>query len=199
MAFIDGANLFNSAKRRFGYWEPNCDIARLVNAIVALTPGRAVAGVFYYIGIPKLDHDRPRCEWWNRKLAAMGRTGVKVVKRDLKARELKIDLAGIVNHKGTHTKLIEKGIDLRLGLDLIKHTTSRSYDVAIIFSQDGDLAEAVDDAYMIAKEQHRSIRIECAYPIDAGGVYHGIRRTFPLTFDKVFYDACIDPRDYRRP
>jgi len=42
MAFIDGANLFNSVKRRFNYWEPNCDIAKLAKALVALTPNRVL-------------------------------------------------------------------------------------------------------------------------------------------------------------
>jgi hypothetical protein len=79
--------------------------------------------------------------------------GPNVGRRNLKQRELKISLAGVVHHESTSRKLVEKGIDLRLGLDLVKHTRLKIFDLAIIFSQDGDLAEAVDDAYEIAKEQ----------------------------------------------
>lgn len=120
-----------------------------------------------------------------------------MVRRNLKQRELKISLAGVVHHESTSRKLVEKGIDLRLGLDLVKHTRLKIFDLAIIFSQDGDLAEAVDDAYEIAKEQHRRIAIACALPIAEGHTQQfGIRRTTNREFDNVFYDACIDPTDY---
>src|SRR6185437_14331922 len=109
----------------------------------------------------------------------------------------KINLSGVVHHESTTRKLVEKGIDLRLGLDLVKHARLKEFDVAIIFSQDGDLAEAVDDAYEIAKEQGRRISIECAFPITEGHPQQfGIKRTINREFDKVFYDNCIDPYDY---
>lgn len=196
--YVDGANLFNSAKRRFGYMVPNCDIAKLAKAVTNIALNRALAVIFYYIGVPRLEHDASNHNWWQRKLSATGRTGVKVVRRNLKPRELKINLSGVVHHESTSRKLIEKGIDLRLGLDLVKHTRLNLFDLAIIFSQDGDLAEAVDDAYEIATEQHRTIAIECAFPVAAGHPpQYGIRRTTNREFDKVFYDACIDPTDYR--
>ena len=196
-AYVDGANLFNSAKRRFGYMVPNCDIAKLARAVTEMAPGRTLVEVFYYIGVPKIEHDERNHNWWQRKLSASGRTGVNVVRRDLKQRELRITLSGVVHHDNTSRKLIEKGIDLRLGLDLVRHTRLNLFDLAIIFSQDGDLAEAVDDAYEIAREQRRRIAIECAFPVATGHAQqYGIRRTTNREFDKVFYDACIDPTDY---
>lgn len=162
-----------------------------------MAPNRTLAAVFFYIGVPKLEHEERNHNWWQRKLTATRRTGVSVVRRNLKQRELKISLAGVVHHESTSRKLVEKGIDLRLGLDLVKHTRLKIFDLAIIFSQDGDLAEAVDDAYEIAKEQHRRIAIACALPIAEGHTQQfGIRRTTNREFDKVFYDACIDPTDY---
>jgi uncharacterized LabA/DUF88 family protein len=167
--YVDGANLFNSVKRRFGYMVPNCDIGKLARAVVtSVSQNRNLLATFYYIGVPKIEHDERNHNWWQRKLASTGRTGVKVIRRNLKPRELKINLSGLVHHESTSRKLVEKGIDLRLGLDLVKHTRLQAFDLAIIFSQDGDLAEAVDDAYEIAKEQHRMIAIECAFPVAAG-------------------------------
>lgn len=197
-AYIDGANLFNAAKRRFGYREPNLDIAKLARAIATRTPGRMASAIYYYIGVARSEHDQQSHEWWNRKLAATGKLGVKIVRRNLKPRELKIELSGVVHHRSTNLKLIEKGIDLRLGLDLVKHTIAQLFDVAIIFSQDGDLAEAVQDAYEIAAQQRRRISIECAYPVDGTTQQFGIKKAAPIEFDRVLYDSCIDATDYSR-
>lgn len=176
---------------------PNCEIAKLAKAVTDVAPNRTLIATFYYIGVPRLEHDERNHNWWQRKLAATGRTGVNVVRRNLKPRELRINLSGVVHHESTSRKLIEKGIDLRLGLDLVKHTRLNAFDLAIIFSQDRDLAEAVDDAYEIAKEQHRRIAIECTFPVAAEQPQQsGIRRTTNREFDKAFYDACIDPTDY---
>ncbi|MGC2047028.1 MAG: hypothetical protein WA635_00235, partial [Gallionella sp.] len=74
----------------------------------------------------------------------------------------------------------------------------KEFDVAIIFSQDQDLTEAVNEVKDIAKEQGRAIQIFSAFP-DSGisSSSRGIDKTNWFRFDKAFYDACIDPRDYR--
>lgn len=194
--FIDGANLLNSVKRRFGYREPNADISKLARAVVGLRPNRVVNDIYYYIGVPRVEHDAQKHQWWDRKLAAMGKLGVKSVRRHLKPRDLNIDLSGVVNHKSTTLKLVEKGIDLRLGLDLVKHTLARNFDIAVIFSQDGDLAEAVQDAFQIAATQRRRITVECAYPVDGITPQHGIKHAYPLEFDRTVYDSCLDLTNY---
>ena len=189
--------LLHSAKRRFGYKIPNCDVSKLVSAIAAAAPNRTLQATYYYIGVARVEHDKENHNWWNRKLSAMGRTGVKVIRRNLKPRELCISISGVIHHESKNIKLIEKGIDLRLGLDLVKHSRLNLFDVAIIFSQDGDLAEAVDDAYEIARDQKRKIEIECAFPVAAGHpTQYGIKRTTTREFDKILYDGCIDPTHY---
>lgn len=197
--YIDGFNLFSSIKRRFAYKEMNTDIAKLARTVVALRTNRQLAATYYYIGVPRKEHDQEMHDWWSRKLASMGKLGVKGIRRSLKPRDLKIQVSGVVNHTFSKMKLIEKGIDLRLGLDLIKHTTAQAFDVAIIFSQDGDLAEAVQDAYEIAGSQKRRIAIECAYPVDGINPQFGINKATPLEFDRMLYDTCLDPNDYSRP
>jgi uncharacterized LabA/DUF88 family protein len=199
IVLIDGANLFNSIKRRFAYQQPNADIAKLAKAVVHLKANRKIERIYYYIGVPAIEHDRKKHEWWNRKITGMGRQGVTTIRRALKPRELNIDITGVVHHKSTNVKLIEKGIDLRLGLDLVKHTANRSFDVAVIFSQDGDLAEAVQDAFQIAEVQKRRIVIECAYPVNGLEKQYGINKATPVEFDRALYDTCLDPTDYNRP
>jgi hypothetical protein len=190
-------NLFNCAKRCFGYRHPNCDHLKIVNAIVNIEAGRQLERATLYQGVPKAEHDAASNAWWNRKLAMVGRSGVKVERRNMKLRELKITLDGIVHFEHTVPRLIEKGIDLKLGLDLVRYTNNQSYDVAIVFSQDGDLVEAVEEVHRIAKEQNRWVQVECAYPFAPVGEWRPINRTVQRQITRVIYDACIDPTDYR--
>lgn len=196
-AFIDGMNLFNGAKRCFGYNHPNCDYAKLVNAVVNMEHGRQLERASLYVGVPKAVDDADKNGWWNRKLAATGRTGVHVERRNLKRRELTITLEGIVYFTHTVLRLQEKGIDLKLGLDLVRCAREKAYDVAILFSQDGDLVEAVEEVHRVAVEQNRWIQVECAYPYTPTGDCRPINRTVTRQITRAIYDACIDPTDYR--
>jgi hypothetical protein len=197
-AFVDGHNLFNWAKRCFGYKYPNFDIAKLIAGVTALEPNRRLVQSCFYIGIPTQLDDLDNFNWWNKKLAAMGRSGVKVERRYLKRRELKIHLEGIVYYDATIPRLQEKGIDLKLGLDLVRHARNNTFDAGIVFSQDGDLVEVVEEVHEIAREQKRWIQLECAHPVAPGIESRPIRRTIPRQITRALYDTCIDPTDYRR-
>jgi hypothetical protein len=75
---------------------------------------------------------------------------------------------------------------------------TRQYDVAIIFSQDQDLQEVVQEVAAIAKEQSRWILLACAYPAGPNAsAKRGIDKTEWIKMDQEFYDKCLDPRDYR--
>lgn len=196
-AFVDGANLFNWAKRCFGYKHPNYDIRRLIDAIIAMEPNRQLVSGCFYVGIPDRLDDARNHAWWTKKLAVIGRSGVQVESRRLKRRELRIHLEGIVYFDKTIPRLVEKGIDLKLGLDLVRLARDNVYDTAIVFSQDGDLVEAVEEVHRLARKQDRRISVECAYPVAPGLDSRPIRRTIPREISKPIYDACIDPADYR--
>ncbi|HKO09107.1 MAG TPA: NYN domain-containing protein, partial [Alphaproteobacteria bacterium] len=90
----------------------------------------------------------------------------------------------------------EKGIDVRLCLDLIRLVRNKQLDVGVIFSQDQDLSEVVADVRDIAKEQNRWVKLACAFPTSATETAHrGINGTDWLKMDQDFYDACLDPYD----
>jgi len=197
-AFVDGYNLFKSAKQCFGYNHPNYDIKRLIEAVVGMAAGRQLSSAHFYVGIPSSLDDPKNSVWWAKKLAAMGRTGVRVETRQLKHRELRIHLEGLIKFDKTVPRLVEKGIDLKIGLDMVRLARSNAYEVAILFSQDGDLVEAVAEVQAIAAEQHRRIQVECAYPVAAGIDSRPINRAVPRQITKAIYDGCIDPADYRR-
>ncbi len=72
------------------------------------------------------------------------------------------------------------------------------YDVALIFSQDQDLTEAVDEIKSISMAQNRWIKAASAFPVGANSRNkRGINGTDWITIDKRLYESCIDRRDYR--
>jgi hypothetical protein len=83
-------------------------------------------------------------------------------------------------------------------LDIVRYALDDKYDVALIFSQDQDLSEAVDDVKKIAKINDRWIRLACAFPVSPTiPKARGINGTDWIRIDRATYDACIDPNDYR--
>jgi hypothetical protein len=99
-----------------------------------------------------------------------------------------------------HTVLVreEKGIDVRIAIDVIRLAARNDYDVGLIFSQDQDLSEAADEVRLIAKEQGRWIKLASAYPDSPTRHNHrGINKTDWIRLDRATYDGCLDARDYR--
>lgn len=126
----------------------------------------------------------------------MGREGVVTFSRALRYRNQTVRLPD-----GTeHTILVgqEKGVDVRLALDVVRLAHRGVYDVAVVFSQDQDLSEVADEIRVIAREQDRWIKIASAFPTSpTSRNKRGINRTDWIQIDRATYEACLDPRDYR--
>lgn len=92
------------------------------------------------------------------------------------------------------TTFTEKGIDVRLAVDMIRFFREGLYDVALVFSRDKDLAEAVEEVKRLAGDP-KTVTIASAFPSnDAGG--RGIPGTIHIPISQADYDACRDPRNY---
>ena len=195
VAFIDGQNLFHHSREAFGYHFPNYDIHKLVNAIVA-QEGWNLVGTCFYTGVPDATDDPMWNRFWTNKLASMGRQGITVFSRSLLYRNNAVTLPDGSLFTFLHGE--EKGIDVRIALDIIGQAVRNEYDVAVVFSQDQDLSEVADEIRVIATQQNRWIRIACAYPISPTSKNRrGINGTQWIKIDRRLYDACIDPKDYR--
>jgi uncharacterized LabA/DUF88 family protein len=195
VAFYDGQNLYHAAREAFGHGWPKYDPMKLAHAVCAQN-GWSLRAVQFYTGRPSAIEEPFWAGWWQRKLLAVSRSGVKVETRELKYRDREID----IGDGCTITRRIgeEKGIDVRIAVDVIRRTYDQDIDVALIFSQDQDLAEAAQEAKRIAIAQERWFKVASAYPI--GGKYRnkrGIDRTDWFKMDEDFYAACCDDRDYR--
>lgn len=195
MAFIDGQNLYQHAKSAFGHHHPNYDPLKLHNAVCA-AHGWTPTLVRFYTGIPNRHHASMWAGYWNSRIIALKRAGVHVTTRPLRYRE-----TAVVNDRGeVEVDYIaqEKGVDVRLALDLVKCARTRQFDVAVLFSQDQDLAEVVEEVKEVAAEQGRLIRICCPFPHGPRATaVRGVNRTDWFRMDEAFYNACLDPRDYR--
>jgi len=193
--FVDGQNLYYSIREAFGYFSPNYDILKLAQAVCERQAWQ-LAQTNFYTGVPSaLDSDSWH-HFWVAKLGAMGHQGIKVFSRPLRYRNKAILLPD-----GTATVTMvgqEKGVDVRLALDVVRCVYHRQCDVIILFSQDQDLSEVADEIRLIAKEQNRWVKIASAFPISPTSPNRrGVNGTDWIRFDRALYDACLDKKDYR--
>ncbi len=161
VVFVDGQNLYHAAREAFGYTYPNYDVLTLAWTICH-EKGWTVTQTRFYTGIPDLDDDARWHGFWSAKLGVMGRQGVHVFSRSLRYRHRTVRLPD-----GTSQSVLvgeEKGIDVRIALDVISLAHRGAYDVAVILSQDQDLSEVAQEIRLIAREQGRWIKITCAFP-----------------------------------
>ena len=195
IAFVDGQNLFYAAKQAFGYTYPNYDIVCLTS-LICKTNNWQLDQTRFYTGIPSID-DKPFWNhFWSAKLAVMGTQGIHIFSRPLRYRNQTIKLA----NGQAQTILVgqEKGVDIRIALDIVRLARENHYDVALIFSQDQDLTEAAEEVRIIAIQQGRWIKLSSAFPVSPTTLNNrGINKTDWIKIDRKTYDQCIDPRDYR--
>ena len=195
IAFVDGQNLFYAVKYAFGYTFPNYDVPALATAICS-RQGWESSGVRFYTGIPSRLDNPSWNHFWGAKLARMGTRGVVTYSRDLKYRNQTVKLLD----GETTTVLVgqEKGIDIRLALDMVRLARENAYDVALLFSQDQDLSEVADEIRAISVAQGRWIKVACTFPASPTSTNRrGVNKTDWVPFDRALYDRCIDPTDYR--
>lgn len=195
VVFIDGQNLFHAVRESFGCTHPNYDASALAKAISQAQDWNLIQ-VRFYTGIPTPTDDPFWHHFWSAKLRVMSWKGVEVFSRTLRYRNKTVKLPDGTKH--TFLAGEEKGIDVRIALDVIRLAHRREYDVALIFSQDQDLSEVAEEVRLIAREQNQWIKIACAYPLSpTTRNRRGIEKTDWIRIDRATYDQCLDRRDYR--
>jgi uncharacterized LabA/DUF88 family protein len=183
VVFIDGQNLFHLAKEAWdeGYHWPKYDPIRIAEELTALKPGRALIQVRFYSGVPTKDQDKKWHAFWTAKLRAVQSRGAWIYR------------GRILNGR-------EKGVDVRIALDLVRLARTKEYDTAIVVSQDSDLNEALKEVVEIVKEQRRFVTLESAFPYEAekNMSKRGLTPSTWRKIDRAMYDRCADVRDYRK-
>jgi len=193
--FIDGQNLYHCAMEAFDYNYPNYDVFAL-SKLICQQQKWDLSKICFYTGVPRQDDDAFWNSFWVKKLAGMGRHGIHIVARPLRYREKEIRL--IDGSQLTKTVGQEKGIDVRMALDIIRGALEKHFDVALVLSQDQDLSEVADEIKIIAKQQKRWINMASAFPVSSlSKNTRGINKTDWIKIDRAMYDACLDLNDYR--
>jgi len=197
VAFFDGQNLFYAAKASFGRAVPDYSPHDLAQAVCD-KQGWRLEAVRFYTGIPDPAANALWHRFWTRKLAVMGTRNILCYTRPLRYRNQTIPLPN-----GRFTSALvgqEKGIDVRIALDVVAFARRQALDVALVFSQDQDLAEVAEEVRSIAHDQGRWIKMASAFPSSPTSPNRrGINRTDWIPIDRATYEACVDPTDYLTP
>lgn len=215
VTFFDGQNLFKALEERFERKFPDFDVIKLSKKICEkITEKRqamtVLSGVQFYSGVPPAYKDLDWSYFWAEKMRSMKRTSEKIevqtIARDLRYSKNSIEVDGAV--KTIETKR-EKGIDVRIALDIVRLASLKKMDVCVIFSQDNDLSEVVEELNLLKTmgvvDEHLSIY--SSYPVlplsenvgEPEWNHRGIKDTMWLPFTKEEYSGCIDSRSFTRP
>jgi uncharacterized LabA/DUF88 family protein len=195
VAFYDVQNLYRHAKDAFGHTHPNFDPIKLHTAICNQN-GWDVGQIRYYTGVPPVERSPKWHAYWTARLLSLKRQKVETITRPIRYRDQIFLMPD--GTKFIKTTPQEKGIDVRLAIDLVSMAHRNLYDIAVIYSQDQDLAEVVDAVRQVAQEQQRKIQIASAFPVGPyASAHRGIKDTSWIKIEQDFYNHCLDPRDYR--
>ena len=216
--FFDGQNLFHDAQREFGVTHPDFNPLRLANLVCDLK-GWDLRHARFYTGIPTEQQNRKWAVFWASKGAAMRRLGVAFETRKLSPKTDSIKLydgVGVLlpgggEYRGRlyfdsgaevpdgslveHQTFTEKGIDVRIAVDLIRYYREGMYDVGLVFSRDKDLAEAVEEVKRLAAGTRTAVTLASAFPSNDGSG-RGIPGTLNIPVSPADYAACRDPANY---
>ncbi len=193
--YFDAQNLYRRAKSVFANVRyPNFDPVALSN-LIAQKHSLKIKKIKFYTRIPPKKRNPYWNRFWSAKLALLGRNkSVKIFTRKTQFREKTI----IIDGKKHQIKFdVEKGIDTRITIDIVRDVLDQESEVIVIFSEDQDLFEAVTEAKKIAKTQGKYISIFSASPPFKNK--RGISGSQWIKISEADYNRCIDTRDYRPP
>ena len=162
------------------YSWPSYDVEKLANLLISRKTNCVLKQIRFYTGVPSFSSAPQWNRFWTNKFRYLKSQGIETYR-------------GRINSAGE-----EKGVDVRIAVDLIRLTYENKYEVAMILSQDRDFRPAVQLAKEIARDQGRQLIFESYFPVGPGTKdKRGIPGTVWVQIDKTTYDACFDPTDYR--
>ncbi len=194
-AFFDCQNLFRTAKNIWqSHTYPDYDPVALARTIVKQNSGWNLMGIHLYTGIHAFEHNEHWHNFWTRKLEAHKKqdSRVTVFTRLLRYSSIPDKNDGQL----LYSQPREKGIDVRIALDLVRRARLGEYDVALLFSQDDDFKEVAEEVRAIARERQCWIKIVSAFPSDGSRRCRGVDKTDWMPFDEALYNSCRDAGKY---
>lgn len=138
--FIDGSNLYSKLKGLRVKTTSEFDYTGFVKQ---LAKGEELVYVGYYVGQVQMEKNNPRSEaLYSNQQKFFHRLSTQIP-------DIEIVRGHIQNFNGVYK---EKGVDVRLALDIYKYANQSLYDRAIVVSSDSDLLPAIRMAQASGKE-----------------------------------------------
>jgi uncharacterized LabA/DUF88 family protein len=166
VVFVDGQNFYNDCRKVFGHGEAHPHLLGREVCSSRLGEGRVLKQVRFYTGIHSPDRKPRMHAYMTRRLETMSANGVWTFSRPLKysMQWIRKDDECIEVMKGR-----EKGIDVKLALDLYVLAQKGEYDIATVVSTDTDLDEAIREVIDFREETGIWLAVEnavCVKPTD---------------------------------
>ncbi len=131
--FIDGSNLYHHVKTVFGHAQ--IDLGRFADWLVG---GRKLIRTYYYNAPVPSERDPDRHKRQQRFFDALSRIPYLEVR------------LGRLEPRG-ESVYVEKGVDVRIAVDMLSMAFRNAYDTAVLVSCDGDFSHVVDAVRDIGK------------------------------------------------
>ncbi len=186
--FIDAQNLYNRCKDHFGW--PWADPILLGQALVDADRAKygadshVLAGVRYYTGIHDPNRSPAEHGKMQRRLQAYDARSVHTVPITLRYEK-----------RGQQWRGREKGVDVRIAIDLLRLGQKGLYDVAIVVSEDSDLNEAIRDVYEL-RDHERWVAVENALPWSKNSHAKWLAANRKRRIDQAMFNQVEDRRVY---
>lgn len=196
--FIDGQNFYKSARSAFGkdvVPYPNFDASALGSLLAKEVGAESVEKISFYTGMPVERYSPRWYEFWMNKIDNMENNFVSVFTRPLRY-QYETDPMHPTGYRVISTR--EKGIDLRIALDVMIAARRKDCENIIIVSRDQDFREVIADIEMMTAFERRDVNLWSAYPDGGGGPSHlrGIDGMKSIIVTPEMYRDCIDPNNY---
>lgn len=181
--FFDIQNLYLSVKTAWRVKYPNFDPVVLSEYVTSKFENWVLTGIRLYTGVHAAEKNPFWHNFWNKKLTFH------------KNLDKRVDVFTTPLHYNNGVPS-EKGVDVRIALDLVRAARLNRCDVAVLFSRDTDFAEVAKEIRAIAYEKQRWIKIVSVMP-DHPALKRGIDGTDWIRLSQAEYERCIDSNDYR--
>ena len=165
--FIDGSNFYNGLRDNIGRMD--VDFHRFGRKLAEMAEGELLR-IYYYNARVDPDFDPDNYEKQQRFITHLAHTP-----------HLTLRLGKLVYYQvrgeeaGRKHYAVEKGLDVKLAIDLVRLAVNRACEVAVIVSGDKDLAEVVE----YGKEMGLEV-VSAFFP-------RGLSESLATRADKVFY------------
>jgi len=204
IVFIDGQNLYNDCKRLFGKGEVHPHLLAQELCGPRFGNDRQLVQVRFYTGIHTPNRSPSMNAYMTRRIERMKLEGVWVFSRPLKYTREYVEER---NNPGVFKKIWkgrEKGVDVRLALDLVMMAVEDRYDVAVVVSTDTDIDEAIEEVLHLRTRLGRWLAVENAVCVPPQDPITGRRPPFKrlknagrlLYIDEELFRKVVDMTDY---